>query len=562
MSLHHITTREKVIVMLAVMSALLLVALDQTIISTAISAIAKQYDSFSSIGFVFTAYMLTTTIMTPLAGKLSDMYGRRLMLLVGVAVFTVGSFLSGHADSMSQLIMFRALQGIGGGIITANAFTIVGDLFSPRERGKWQGLIGAVFGMSSVIGPLLGGWLTDGAHIFGIVTDWRWTFFVNVPVGIIALIVIAKFCPPIKHDTTHKPDYIGATFLTIALASLVLAVDNTELVFKGLIDAGWALTTIKTLLFGVSAAALAAFIATERKAFQPIVSLKFYKNRTFVLATSAMFLFGAAFLGSILYLTQFNQQVFGATATTSGLMLLPFVGGMMVSSITSGQLASRTGHYKRFMMIGLAMATLAILSLTALQPDTPFWQEAVRMVFVGLGLGMVMPLMNLAVQNEFQQKDLGSVTATVQLTRGLGSTIGTAVMSGILTTGVAAVIGNASTIPYIQALQKSPEASKLLGIGDISADALLAVNMQKDTIKDGFTASLASQSVPQAVKDKQLQAFSDMQADYNKQVVDAFTKTLHHIFIVSGSLMAVAFVLICFIKERELRGDVHLTPGE
>ena len=208
------------------------------------------------------------------------------------------------------------------------------------------------------------------------------------------------------------------------------------------------------------------------------------------------------------------------------------------------------------------MATLAILSLTALQPDTPFWQEAVRMVFVGLGLGMVMPLMNLAVQNEFQQKDLGSVTATVQLTRGLGSTIGTAVMSGILTTGVAAVIGNANTIPYIQALQKSPEASKLLGTGDISADALLAVNMQKDTIKDGFTASLASQSVPQVVKDKQLQAFSDMQADYNKQVVDAFTKTLHHIFIVSGSLMAVAFVLICFIKERELRGDVHLTPGE
>ncbi len=562
MSLHNITTREKVIVMLAVMSALLLVALDQTIISTAISAIAKDFDSFSSIGFVFTAYMLTTTIMTPLAGKLSDMYGRRLLLLIGVSIFTIGSFLSGHAGTMEQLIIFRALQGIGGGIITANAFTIIGDLFSPRERGKWQGLIGAVFGMSSVIGPLLGGWLTDGAHIFGIVTDWRWTFFVNVPVGILAFIVIAKFCPPIKHDAEHRPDYWGAAFLTVALASVVLAVDNTEIVFKGMVDAGVALATIKTSLFALSATALAGFIAIERKAFQPIVSLKFYKNRTFVLVTGAMFLFGAAFMGSILYLTQFNQQVFGATATTSGLMLLPFVGGMMVSSITAGQLASRTGHYKRFMVAGLFMSTVAILSLVGLQPDSPFWQEAIRMVFVGLGLGMVMPLMNLAVQNEFEQKDLGSVTATVQLTRGLGSTIGTAVLSGVLTAGVAAIMGNVNNLPYIQALKQSPQASQMLGTGDVSADAILAVNMQKDAIKAGFTASLAKSTLPQAVKDQQVQAFTAMQDDYSNKVINAFTETLHHIFLIAGGLMAVALVMVCFVNERELRGGVKATPGE
>lgn len=562
MSLHHITPREKVVVMLAVMSALLLVALDQTIVSTAVSAIAKDFDSFSSIGFIFTAYMLTTTVMTPLAGKLSDMYGRRLLLLIGVTVFTVGSFFSGHADTMGQLIAFRALQGIGGGIITANAFTIIGDLFSPRERGKWQGIIGAVFGMSSVIGPLLGGWLTDGAHIFGLVTDWRWTFFVNVPVGIIALGVIAKYCPPIKHDAEHRPDYLGATLLTIMLASLILAVDNTDIVFKGLIDAGWALATIKTILFSLSGVALLAFLAVERKAFQPIVSLKFYKNRTFVLVSSAMLLFGAAFLGCILYLTQFNQQVFGATATSSGLMLLPFVGGMMVSSIGTGQLASRTGHYKRFMVIGLATATLAIFSLIGLQADSPFWQEAVRMVFVGLGLGMVMPLMNLAVQNEFEQKDLGSVTSTVQLTRGLGSTVGTALLSGLLTAGIAATIGNANDLPYIQALKKSPEASKMFGTGDVTADTLLAVNMQKDTINKGFAEALAASPAPQPAKDKQQAAFVTMQQAYSKDIINAFTDTLHHIFIVSGSLMAVAFVLVCFIKERELRGDVKATPGE
>jgi MFS family permease len=190
--LHHITQREKLIVMLAVMSGMFLVALDQTIIATALGAIVTQFNSFSSIGFIVTSYLLTSTISVPLAGKLSDMYGRRPILLGGVAIFTIGSLLSGGAQSIEWLIAARALQGIGGGMIMANAFTIIGDLFAPRERGKWQGFIGAVFGISSVIGPLLGGWLTDGQHIFGATTDWRWTFFINVPVGIVAYLIISR----------------------------------------------------------------------------------------------------------------------------------------------------------------------------------------------------------------------------------------------------------------------------------------------------------------------------------------------------------------------------------
>lgn len=561
MSLHHITKREKVIVMGAVMSALLLVALDQTIVSTAVSAIAKQFDSFSSIGFIFTAYMLTTTVTTPLAGKLSDMFGRRLLLMIGVTVFTASSFMAGHAPTVEMLILWRAIQGIGGGIISANAFTIIGDLFSPRERGRWQGLIGAVFGLSSVAGPLLGGWLTDGAHIFGLVTDWRWTFFVNVPVGIAALVIIAKFCPPIKHDAKHYPDYLGAMFITIALSSLVLAVDNTDIVFKGLIDGGMALGTIKAILFGVAAVAAGLFIAVERRAKQPIVPLWFYKNRTFVLVTSAMFLFGAAFLGSILYLTQFNQQVFGATASTAGVMLLPFVGGMMVSSITSGQLASRTGHYKCFMIAGMAVATVAIFSLTALTPDTPFWHEAISMVFVGLGMGMVMPLMNLAVQNEFEQKDLGAATATVQLTRGLGSTIGTAILSGVLTAGIITSIGNPDNIPYIQQLKKSPQASKMFN-GDINADTLLAINTQKQVIRDGATQGINAAPVPATVKQQQTAAFTATQDAYSKDVVKAFSDSLRSIFMIASGLMALGLVLVMFVKERKLRGDVKATPGE
>lgn len=561
MSLHHITKREKIIVMSAVMSALLLVALDQTVVSTAVAAIANQFDSFSSIGFVFTAYMLTTTVVTPLAGKLSDMFGRRLLLMIGVAIFTASSFMAGHADSIGALIAWRAIQGIGGGAISANAFTIIGDLFSPRERGKWQGLIGAVFGLSSVVGPLLGGWLTDGAHIFSIVTDWRWTFFVNVPVGIIAFFVIARFCPPIKHDAEHHPDYAGAAFITLALSALVLAVDNTDIVFKGLIDGGVALATIKTALFAIAAAAAFVFVMIERKARQPIVPLWFYKNRTFVLVTSAMLLFGAAFLGSILYLTQFNQQVFGATASTAGVMLLPFVGGMMVSSITSGQLASKTGHYKRYMVVGIALAAVGILSMTALTPDMPFWQEAVRMVFVGFGMGMVMPLMNLAVQNEFEQKDLGVATSTVQLTRGLGSTVGTAVLSGVLTMGILQSLGEPNDIPYIQQLKQAPQSSSMLS-GDISADTLLAINTQKDTIKSAASKGFDAAKLPAVVKERQLAALDTMQNDYRKDVVDAFASSLHTVFAIASGLMFAALVLVLAVKERPLRDGAKATPGE
>ena len=562
MSLHHITNREKAIVMAAIMSALLLVALDQTIISTAVSTITKEFNSFSSIGFIFTAYMLTTTVTTPLAGKLSDMYGRRLLLLIGVTIFTVSSLLAGNSANVEALIAWRAIQGIGGGIITANAFTIVGDLFSPRERGKWQGMIGAVFGLSSVVGPLLGGWLTDGANIFGLTTDWRWTFFVNVPVGLVALAVIAKYCPPIKHDSVHKPDYMGAALITVTLASLVLAVDNTEIIFSSLIANGVAVELIKAALLLVSAVSAGLFVAVERRAKQPILPLSFYKNRNFVLINIAMLFFGAAFLGTILYLTQFNQQVYGATASNAGLMLLPFVGGMMVSSIVSGQLASRTGRYKIFMVSGTALAAVSILSLAGLNPSTPFWQEAVRLVFVGLGMGMVMPLMNLAVQNEFEQKDLGAATSAVQLHRGLGSTVGTALLSGLVTLGVLGALGSPSEIPYIQQLQRSPQASAFIGDGEPTADALLAINSQKQVILQGAREGIYQSTAPDNIKASQLKAFGELQDQYSKEVVNAFSESLSKVFMIASGMMAIALILVLMVKEKELRGDAKLTSGE
>ena len=558
--MHHFSTRQKIIVMLAVMSGLFLVALDQTIIATALASIVEEFKSFSSLGFVVTAYMLTTTITVPLAGKLSDMFGRRPMLITGVTVFTLGSLLSGLSPSIEWLIAWRALQGIGGGIITSQAFTIVGDLFSPRERGKWQGFIGAVFGMSSVVGPLIGGWLTDGQQILGMTTDWRWTFYINVPIGIVAAIIIAANLPNIKHDTEHFPDYKGAAFISVALAALVLAVDNTDVIFKGLIDGGVSLLAIQTVLWITALVASALFIRTEHTAKQPILPLTFFKKRTYALLTVVALLFGAAFMGSILYLTQFNQQVYGASASQAGMMLLPMVGGMMVSSITTGQLVSKLGRYKPFIVTGFTIATLSILSLVTLNADTPYWHEAVIMAFAGLGLGMAMPILSLAVQNEFEHKDLGAATSSVQLFRGLGSTVGTAIFSGMLTMGILSAVGTPADMPFIQTLKQSPASAQMLS-GDIDADVLLQINGQSATIRDQANAAFAK--IPnETYRTMAKEDFTKKQDEFTKSIVDAFTKSLHRIFLVASGIMAIGLITVLFIENKQLKDGVKATPGE
>jgi len=546
--------------MVAVMCGLFLVALDQTIIATALTAILNEFQSYSSLGFIVTAYLLTTTITVPIAGKLSDMYGRRPMLITGVLVFTIGSLLSGLSPSVEWLIGWRALQGIGGGIITSQAFTIVGDLFSPRERGRWQGFVGAVFGMSSVIGPLLGGWLTDKHHIFGLTTDWRWTFFINVPIGIIAAVIIIFNLPNIKHAEKHKPDYAGAAFISLALASVVLAVDNTKAIFQFLIDKGVELSFIQGILWAIAIISTGLFIAVERRASQPILPLRFFKKQVYAILTVVTLLFGAAFMGSILYLTQFNQQVYGASAEQAGYMLLPMVGGMMLSSISTGQIVSKLGRYKAFILTGFTLATLSIFALITLQPDTAYWHEAIIMAAAGLGLGMAMPILSLAVQNEFTQKDLGAATSSVQLFRGLGSTVGTALFSGMLTAGIIASVGQPSNIPYIQTLKQSPASSKLLS-DDMDANTLLQINTQRDTIAKSADKAFAQIPVP-AARNAAKKSFHTQQDKYSDDITKAFTQSLHKIFMLGGGLMAVCVVIAAFIRERPLRDNVNSTPGE
>ena len=558
--LHHISMRQKIIVMIAVMSGLFLVALDQTIISTALGQIVKDFNSFGSLGLVVTAYLLFSTVSVPIAGKMSDMFGRRPVLLTGVILFTVASLLSGIAANVDQLILFRALQGLGGGIITANAFTIIGDLFTPRERGKWQGVFAAVFGLSSVVGPLLGGFLTDGHNIFGVMTDWRWTFFINIPIGIFAAFVIARYCPAIRHEKKPIIDYFGALWITLALASLVLAVDNPETVFEGIVAQGVSLDVIRIALYSIAVITATLFVFAERRAAQPIIPLRFFANQTFTSVMIAATLFGAAFLGAIIYLTQFNQQVFGADATTAGLMLLPMMAGMTLTSTTTGIVVSKIGKYKRFIIGGFALAGAGVLSLMLLTPDSPYWHEAIIMVFIGLGLGMSMPILNLAVQNEFEQRDLGAATSSSQLFRGLGSTIGTALMSGILTVGVASGIGDVNKDAYIETLRQSPAASQVLP-AEIDANAVLQINAQQDVIRDGVANSLAQAQLPASLQAKELTSFAEQQDAFSEKVTESFSDAIHRIFLVAGGLMFAALIAALYIKERPLRGSHDGTPG-
>jgi EmrB/QacA subfamily drug resistance transporter len=560
---HHLSLRAKLIIMISVMAAMFLVALDQTIIATALGKIVEQFNAYDSLSWIVTAYLITTTITVPIAGKLSDLFGRRIMLLIGVAVFTAGSLMSGLSGDIVQLILWRALQGIGGGIITANAFTIVGDLFAARERGKWQGLIGAVFGLSSVIGPLLGGWLTDGQHIASLVTDWRWTFFINIPIGIVAFIFIAVYSPSFRHGGKKpKVDYPGAALLALGLATLILAVDNTKTIFAGLLDTtGISVDTLKLIMFSIVAVVVVAFVMVERRAKEPILPLHFFKNRNFVLIMSVATLFGAAFMGSILYLTQFNQQVFGATPTQSGLMLLPMVGGIMASSIGAGQIISRIGKYKIFMQIGFVLATIAMFFLSTLTPESSYGYEAIIMIVLGLGMGVAMPVINLAVQNEFEMHELGAATSSSQLFRSLGSTIGTAVFGAMLTAGIIAHLGDVQNSAYIQTLKQNPAASK---IGDFNdSNTILNLNMPDVKKEVSASADKAFAQLPEPARTQVAKNFENQQNDFSSTVTHAFGGSLQRIFHVATGLMVVATLAVFAVKERVLRSaSPSETPGD
>ena len=437
-----ITPAEKRLILSALVVVLLLSALDQTIVSTAMPRIIEQLHGMSMYAWVTTSYLLTSTVMVPIYGKLSDIYGRKPILIIGVVLFLAGSALCGLSgefgdlpllgSGMMQLVIFRALQGLGGGALMTMTFAIIADLFPPRERGKLFGMFGAVFGLATVIGPFIGGFFTDHGTVTWLnheIAGWRWVFYVNLPLGLLALFMILYRMPTLRHHGGGRVDYVGAALLVLTVTPLLLA-----LTFGGTAYA-WDSPRIIGL-FAAAAVSFVVFIQVERHTEEPILPLRLFRIRTFRIAVLASFVVSMAFLGVVMFMPLYMQVVQGINATQSGVALLPLMGGLIVSSMLCGRLVTRTGRYKPFMVGGGILLVIGVMLLTAIGPDTTPRDLAWRLAITGIGLGPAQNLFSLVIQNAVPLTELGIATSMGQFSRQIGSTVGVAIFGTLLSHGL------------------------------------------------------------------------------------------------------------------------------
>ena len=405
------------LVMGGLMLVMLLASLDQTIVSTALPTIVRELGGLEHLSWIVTAYLLAVTAVTPLYGKLGDLFGRKVVLQGALVLFLAGSALCGLANGMTELIIFRAIQGLGGGGLMVSAQAAIGDVVPPSERGKYSGLFGAVFGVSSVAGPLLGGFITT--HL-----SWRWIFYVNLPLGVLALIVLAVVLPSATERRSHAIDYAGTLLLATGLSAIILLTTLGGNSFDWL--------SIEIVALGVlGVLCLVALVFVERRAAEPILPPALFRNRVFVVTSAVGMVVGFALFGALTFLPLFQQTVRGLSPTASGLALLPVMGGLLLTSIASGQIIARTGHYRVFPILGTAVATLGMWLLSSLDETTSTGAAAVHMLILGLGLGMVMQVLVLAVQNAVPYDMLGVATSGATLFRSIGGSLGTAVLGAI-----------------------------------------------------------------------------------------------------------------------------------
>jgi len=482
----------------ALMVVMLLASLDGTIVSTALPTIVGEFGQLAHLSWIVTAYLLATTVVTPLYGKLGDLFGRKIVLQSAILLFLLGSALCGLSQSMGALIAFRALQGLGGGGLLVTITAVVGDLFSPRERGRYQGVFGGIFGLSTVLGPLVGGFFVEQL-------SWRWIFYVNLPLGFVALAVIGwAFTAPARRRRPRL-DVGGAALLGVMLTALIL------LTSFGGNALGWR-SPAALGLAGLGVAALLAFVWVERHVAEPLLPLQLFGNRIFAIACAIGFIVGLALFGSITFMPLYLQVVKGVSPTEAGMALTPMMAGVLVTSIASGRLITRIGRYRLFPIVGTALMTIALALLATLGIATTVTAACVYMVVLGLGMGMVMQVLVLAAQNAVPYESLGVATSATTLFRSIGGSIGVslfgAVFAGKLTARLAGLLPGGAAV----SIETAPAAIRAL---------------------PGATRAL---------------------------YLEAFTTALHPVFLHAAIIGAVAFALTWFLQEVPLRGSAPSAP--
>jgi EmrB/QacA subfamily drug resistance transporter len=515
--MEHLEHKRKIMIMLAVMAAMLFAALNQTIVGTALPRIIAELGGIEYFSWVFTIFMLASSITAVLVGKLSDIYGRKPFILIGIAVFSAGSLMAGFSNTMMELIVYRGVQGLGGGLIMSTAFTAVADLFSPRERGRWQGLMGSVFGLASVFGPTLGGWIVDNA-------DWHWVFWVFLPVGVVAFMLILTLFPSMETQKGEKVDYAGSLFLTTTIVPLLLAFSWAGSKYD------WMSGEIAGLV-GAAIASLLLFVLVERRAKSPVLPLHLFKNHIFTLSNTIGFILGAGMFGAAMYIPFFIQGVMGRSATASGVIMMPMTLAMVAASTLGGQFITKTGKYKTLAITGLLVMASGMFSLSFMGPDSSAAIVVFNNIIVGTGLGMSFPVFTLTIQNAVDQRYLGVATASSQLFRQIGGTVGVAVMGTIMNVNMNSYMENEGT----GAAAKAAESPELARFGSLDSQVLM----------DPARLARIQTDLP-----------ASFQPTFEQLVAllrDSLSHALTGVYLVSAFIVLTGFALTFFLKEIPLR---------